>query len=245
MKYFDHIAPSYDQIRGKEILPAVISSVSSIAKRGETVIDIATGTGLFGVSLSERGYRVIGVDASPSMLAKARHKAAQLGTDYHAARAAAEHLPFQTDSVRVMLSTNAIHHFDIRFHLAEVQRVLKPGGSYIIFTRFAEQNARSIWGRLFPDFAVKEDRLYSAKDFIRLDREFPQLLLEEMEELAFTKPFSRHRLLKTARQRKYSTFARYSDDDFHSALRVFERRLQNWREEHYIAEIGRLVFRAQ
>jgi SAM-dependent methyltransferase len=245
MKYFDNIAPSYDQVRGKEILPAVISSVSSIARRGETVIDIATGTGLFSVPLSERGYRVIGVDANPLMLAEARHKAAQLGADYHTARAAAEHLPFQTDSVPVMLSTNAIHHFDIRFHLAEVQRVLKPGGSYIIFTRFAEQNARSIWGRLFPDFTVKEDRLYSAQDFNRLDREFPDLVLDEMEELAFIKPFSRHRLLKTARQRKYSTFARYSDDEFHLALRVFERRLQNWQEEHYTAEISRLVFRAQ
>jgi ubiquinone/menaquinone biosynthesis C-methylase UbiE len=39
------------------------------------VLDLACGTGSLAVLLAEDGYRVTGIDASPSMLAKARRKA--------------------------------------------------------------------------------------------------------------------------------------------------------------------------
>lgn len=245
MSYFNSIAPKYDAVRGREILPSVLRSVSSAARPGETVVDVATGTGLFSIPLSQKGYRVLGIDANAQMLSEAKNKTGELKTSFRAVQAVAEQLPLKTDSVRVILSTNAIHHFKIRQHLKEVQRVLMPGGRYIIFTRFAEQNARSIWGQLFPDFAEKENRLFSAEDFHGLDREFAKLALEEVEELTFVKPFFKEQLVQTAKQRKYSTFAMYSETEFRRAVNIFEQRLEAWSEKHYVAEIGRLVFRVR
>lgn len=46
-----------------------------------TVLDLACGTGNMTLLLAERGYRVIGLDASPFMLEKARAKASQRGLD--------------------------------------------------------------------------------------------------------------------------------------------------------------------
>ncbi len=243
MKYFDHIATSYDSVRGLEILPSVIKSVGSAAPSGSTIVDIATGTGLFSVPLAKEGYQVIGIDANPSMLEEARRKAEALGVAYTAKLGTAENIPVPDNFADVVLSTNAIHHFIINAHFKEVQRVLKPGGVYIIFTRFAHQNARSLWGQLFPGFAEKEDRLYTPEDFIHIDNQFKELELESLEQIRFQKPFSRARILDTAERRKYSTFALYSEAEFTKALKVFKDRIESWAQETYTAEIGKLVFR--
>lgn len=243
MHYFDQIAGDYDLLRGREILNQVLETVSSAAGKDDLVVDLATGTGLFSVPLASAGHRVLGVDANVNMLKRAREKAGARTLPFNAVMSVAERLPFADRGISVMLSTNAIHHFQLRQHFREVQRVLKPGGRYVIFTRFREQNNRSLWGQFFPGFAQKETRLYTAQDFERVDREFAQLCLEEIEELSFTKPFDPKRILQTAAMRKYSTFALYSDQEFEQALSEFKNRIALWTGPEYQAEIGRLVFR--
>lgn len=76
------------------------------------------------------------------------------------------HTPFSDECFDVLLSTNAIHHFDLIKSLKECARVLKKGGSYVVFSRFREQNDRSFWGKNFPKFAVKENRLYNREEFV-------------------------------------------------------------------------------
>jgi ubiquinone/menaquinone biosynthesis C-methylase UbiE len=45
-------------------------------------------------------------------------------------RAAAEHLPTSDASVDLLISMQALHHFDIEAHLVEATRVLRPGGVF-------------------------------------------------------------------------------------------------------------------
>jgi ubiquinone/menaquinone biosynthesis C-methylase UbiE len=206
-------------------------------------LDVATGTGLFSVRLADQGFCVLGLDANPHMLAQAIHKAKQQACPFHGIVGLAEQLPLAERSVSVMFSTNAIHHFDLQAHFTQVQRVLRAGGCYVVYTRFQKHNARSIWGQLFPHFAEKETRLYNPEDFEQLEREFPKLALESLGELSFEKSFSLDRLLQTARQRKYSTFSLYGDEEFGRAYATFRSRLRHWSESSYLSEIGRIVFR--
>jgi ubiquinone/menaquinone biosynthesis C-methylase UbiE len=243
MQYFDTISTQYDKVRGHEILGEVLERVAELAQPRDLVVDVATGTGLFSVPLAAAGHHVLGLDANPSMLRVAQKKARLQGVPFRAIQCRAERLPLAHHSVSVMLSTNAIHHFDLRSHFRQVQRALQPGGHYLIFTRFQSQNRRSIWGELFPDFAQKETRLYTPQDFERLDRDFESLSLERLDVLSFTKPFDPHRILNTATQRKYSTFAMYSEREFQSALSVFKQRIAEYEANQYRAEIGCLVFR--
>jgi len=53
----------------------------------------------------------------------------------------------------------------------------------------------------------------------------------------------RDRLLQTTRQRKYSTFAFYGEEEFWRAYATFRSRLESWNDNFYLAEIGRVVFR--
>ena len=242
-RYFEDIAQDYDDIRGAEIWPSLLHTMGSVVRNPRTVLDVATGTGLFSVRLAREGFRVIGVERNPHMLAQAIRKAREGGGSFRAVLGLAEQLPLREKSISVMFSTNAIHHFDFQAHFREVQRVLEPGGCYIVYTRFRKHNARSIWGQLFPRFAEKETRLYDPEDFEGLDGACPELVLDSLDELSFERRFSQDRLLQAARLRKYSTFAFYDEAEFRRALATFRVRLQEWSEAVYTGEIARIVFR--
>ena len=243
ISYFDDIAENYERVRGNEIWPSLLHTIRSVASNPRRVFDVATGTGLLSVRLAEEGFHVIGLDQNPHMLAQAMRKAKQQACSFQGILGLAEQLPLPENSVSVMFSTNAIHHFDLQAHFREVQRVLNPGGCYIVYTRFRQHNARSIWGQLFPYFTEKETRLYDPEDFQKVGAEYPNLALESSDELSFEIPFSRDYLLQNARQRKYSTFSFYSEAEFWQALAIFRVRLEEWSEAVYTSEIGRIVFR--
>ena len=226
MSYFDDIAQDYERVRGTEIWPSLLQTIRSTDSDTRVVLDVATGTGLFSARLAQQGFHVIGVERNPHMLTQAICKAREGSCSFRAVLGLAEQLPLREKSISTMFSTNAIHHFDFQAHFREVQRVLKPGGYYIVYTRFREHNTRSIWGRLFPHFADKESRLYNPADFEGLDGECPELILDSLEEFSFEIPFSRDRLLQAARRRKYSTFAFYDEAEFWRAFATFRVRLQ-------------------
>jgi demethylmenaquinone methyltransferase/2-methoxy-6-polyprenyl-1,4-benzoquinol methylase len=97
------------------------------ARRGERVLDVATGTGLVAADLARRyGAVVVGIDQSPEMLAlaRARHPAA----DYLAGDA--EHLPFADADFDHLTFTYLLRYVDDPGEtLAELARVVKPGGT--------------------------------------------------------------------------------------------------------------------
>ena len=76
-------------------------------------------------------------------------------------RSTAEDLPLRTGSLDLVTAFNSVHHFHLGRFLAEAARVLREGARLFVYTRTPEQNARTIWGRLFPGFAEREQRLHS------------------------------------------------------------------------------------
>ena len=61
------------------------------------ILDIGCGTGRHAIELARRGYRVTGVDLSPSQLERARTKAAAAGVAVNFQQADARALPFEND----------------------------------------------------------------------------------------------------------------------------------------------------
>jgi len=105
----------------------VLCDAAQIAS-GQRVLDVGCGTGALTVAAAARvapAGAVLGLDASPEMLAVARRRHPQI--EWHDARA--ESLPFADAAFDAVVSQFALMFFDDRVvALREMQRVLRPGG---------------------------------------------------------------------------------------------------------------------
>ena len=105
---------------------------------GDAVLDVGCGTGTLAMDVARRvgrTGRVAGVDPSPQQIARARSKAAQRNVPIEFQIGVIEHLPFPDQTFDVVFSTLMMHHLPAplkRQGLAEIARVLKPGGRLVI-----------------------------------------------------------------------------------------------------------------
>jgi len=94
-----------------------------------TVLDAACGTGRHSGHLAQAGHRIIGVDRSPAMLARARAKLPQ--GDFREGDLTG--LPVETASIDAVVCALALVHLpDLAGAMAEFARVLRSGGRAII-----------------------------------------------------------------------------------------------------------------
>jgi len=106
-------------------------------KPGDVVLDLGSGGG-FDCFLAAKKVgvdgRVIGVDMTPEMLAKARENGVKMGTSNVEFRLGEiEHLPVADSSVDVVISNCVINLSpEKRLVFEDVYRVLKPGGRLFI-----------------------------------------------------------------------------------------------------------------
>jgi len=101
-------------------------------QRDWRVLDVATGGGHVAYAFAPHVARVWATDITDEMIAQVRDQAAEKGfANLRAAYAKAEALSFDDASFDLVTCRIAPHHFDsIPAFIAEVHRVLKPGGLF-------------------------------------------------------------------------------------------------------------------
>lgn len=132
-RFWDRGAPAYDrQIRAAERLLFGRGRAWVCGQAAGRVLEVAVGTGR-NFPFYPPGVRLTAVDFSPAMLAVARRRAVDLGLDVQLQEADAGALPFAAaafDTVVCTLSLCSIP--DDRRALAEMARVLRPGGRLLL-----------------------------------------------------------------------------------------------------------------
>lgn len=100
----------------------------TVAGPGDTVLDVATGTGTVALELIRRkGCRVVGVDQSAEMLAVARER---VPPQVELVHGDADHLPFPDASHDALTFTYLLRYVDDpAATMAELARVVKAGGT--------------------------------------------------------------------------------------------------------------------
>jgi ubiquinone/menaquinone biosynthesis C-methylase UbiE len=152
---------------------------------GQHVLDLGCGSGellLEAARHTQGNAALLGLDITPEMLALARTRA---GPDAGLIEAnALDGLPFQDRSFHLVTSLNLVQELPasaIPGLLAEVRRVLKPGGAFKAIIPCIEGNNPS--SRLFRELAIRcgaMDFLF-AEDLENLLREEPCLVHKEFQ----------------------------------------------------------------
>lgn len=107
---------------------------SLIAQPEAPVLDLGCGTAPFARRLAREPNLppIVAMDVSKSMIEEAVAQAREAGAMVDFVRAEAPWLPFVDDSLGAVLQTGSLHFMeDLRTLLAEVVRVLRPGGRYV------------------------------------------------------------------------------------------------------------------
>jgi demethylmenaquinone methyltransferase/2-methoxy-6-polyprenyl-1,4-benzoquinol methylase/phosphoethanolamine N-methyltransferase len=104
---------------------------------GDSILDVGCGTGEVALLAKTRtkAGKVHGIDPAPEMIAVARSKAARKKIDVDFRVGVIEALPFPDASIDVVTSSLMMHHLPEELQIggmAEVYRVLKPGGRLLI-----------------------------------------------------------------------------------------------------------------
>jgi phosphatidylethanolamine/phosphatidyl-N-methylethanolamine N-methyltransferase len=135
-------APIYDLVFGRVFRQGRSEAIAAAERVGGRILEVGVGTG---ISLPgyARSNRLVGIDISEPMLAKARERVVQLGLDNveDIAVMDAEALAFPDASFDVVVAQYVVTAVpNPEQALNEFLRVLKPGGEIVITTRVGAEH---------------------------------------------------------------------------------------------------------
>lgn len=158
---YDAVADRWwsDEIRWvrtlKNLVPGRLSWFDAqVDWAGKAVLDLGCAGGFMAEALDERGAKVTGIDPASDAITAARAHAAQEGRDIRYDAGVGEDLPYADASFDIVVCVDVLEHVqDLAKVLAEIERVLRPGGIFLFDTINRNALAR------FATVTVAEDVL--------------------------------------------------------------------------------------
>jgi len=110
--------------------PAILALAGDVA--GRRILDAGCGSGPLSAALRDRGAIVTGIDISAGMLERARRRLGDDGARLQQADLKSP-LPFPDNAFDDVITSLVLHYLeDWKAPLAELRRVLRPGGRLIV-----------------------------------------------------------------------------------------------------------------
>lgn len=112
--------------------PYLAAYLETVGSRAPT-LEIGLGFGTTGQALAERGVDYTGLDIAAGPVEMMRTRLDLANLPGRALRGSALELPFPNDSFQTVFTIGCLHHTgDVERGIAEVRRVLGPGGTAIV-----------------------------------------------------------------------------------------------------------------
>lgn len=132
--FFDRVAPEWDVV-GSAFQHGLLRwrALACLVERGLVVADVGCGTGYLARVLVRFADKVIAIDHSAAMLARARENLAAAGDRVELRQGELDRLPLQDGEVDAIFASLVLHHVpDVLGALREMRRALKPGGRLVV-----------------------------------------------------------------------------------------------------------------
>lgn len=127
--------------------------------RGRTVLDLGCGLGENSVFFATCGAEVIAADLSPGMVEQAVAHCAAAGHTVQGRVINAQAIALPDASVDIVYAANLLHHVpDPEQALAEIHRVLRPGGCFCAWDPLRHNPLINIYRRLASGVRTPDER---------------------------------------------------------------------------------------
>lgn len=173
---WDHDRAKFFQLghdRAAQLIDPVLAKYQ-VAPQGKTAVDIGCGVGRFTQALGQRFARAIGVDVSDVMVEKARVAAAACDNlEFVAGNGVA--FPLASESADFVWSYEVFQHMPshdvVKANLAEVARIMTPGGLGLIHFRIAHGYPIILWhiAKFVPTPVIQKLKSLLGKDPLTAD----------------------------------------------------------------------------
>ncbi|WP_312636346.1 class I SAM-dependent methyltransferase [Oscillibacter sp.] len=167
---FNQQAATYDEdIKGqhaRNLYPVLLKKLSGLDFNTTLDLGCGTGTVMQAILQSFPDKRVYGIDISENMLQKAKEK---LQDNAYLTLGDSEHLPYANETFDVVYCNDSFHHYPAPEKvIAEVYRVLKPTGSFIISDCWQPFFGRIIMNAFMRFSSEGDVKMYSKHEICRL-----------------------------------------------------------------------------
>ena len=227
-EHFSSVAVSYNKLRTTDLRPVMFIKDMLDGNDNIAAVDIGCGAGRYSLQFLKHLdlHHLACIDVNGLMLEQVSNVLGANGlTNFSTIESAAEHTALVDNTIDCIFAFNTIHHFDFVAFMQEAARITKGGASIIIYTRLRCQNAKNIWGKHFPLFLVKENRLYEMDELEQMITSIPALNIQCAKTFRYLRTASLDQLVNLARSSHYSTFSLYGKEEFSSALKGFQRNI--------------------
>jgi len=226
-EHFSQVASIYSQVRtiDYDLINYITKKLASMSNI--VAADIGCGDGRYSIKLFEKLRNRLSltcVDNNYEMLQQISNISSNF-QNLQTKQAFAEKIPFDDNSLDCIFSFNAIHHFKINEFAKECNRVLKNNGLLFIYTRSKDQNESTIWGKFFPDFSKKENRLFDNHSLTERISNQTSLNLKSTESFQHDRSSDIQTLVSKAEKKHYSTFSLYTVSEFEKSLGKFKQNI--------------------
>lgn len=226
--HFSRLAADYNELRLTDLDPVLFIREQLKNLSRIDAADIGCGAGRYDLLFFQhlKNLRLTCIDINKSMLKETALYLKSNGIiNFKMIQSGADDIPLRNNSMDVIFTFNAVHHFNFQEFLENAARIIKQTGFTFIYTRLQSQNARNIWGRFFPLFPEKEKRLYELDEITDMVEAVGSLTIDVVKDFRYRRNATLEQLLKRVRSRHYSTFSLYSKDELKESLREFEKKI--------------------
>ena len=95
-----------------------------------------------------------------------------------------EHMEFDASSFDFIYGRAILHHLNLEKALAEISRVLRPGGRAVFLEPLGMNPILNLFRRLTPGRRTPYEHPFNAKDFLKMKKVFSQVFHEEFTLIA-------------------------------------------------------------
>jgi SAM-dependent methyltransferase len=143
--------------------------------RGLKLLDLGCGCGEAAVYFAKRGADVTASDLSPGMLELARKVGDCHGVTMGTVECGSERLPFPAGTFDVVYGANVLHHSNLPLALAEVRRVLKPGGRACFWDPLADNPAINVYRAMAHKVRTPDEHPLTRSDLAHVRATFDRV----------------------------------------------------------------------